>query len=165
MRILLDTCVWGPAQVELKAGGHDVIWAGDWDTDPGDEEILGLAFAQGRVLVTLDVWLSVLKSHYEELKSGAIITAESGRLRIREGWQIFFYDSCGRNFQVSGSGKRIAHCNAIQQLGRLVLRSPFLATELMNNGPKMGPKLPESSVKYDNKQIEMIENARADKVS
>ena len=115
MRILLDTCVWGPAQVELKAGGHDVIWAGDFDADPGDEEILSLAFAQGRVLVTLDkdfgelavvrgiphhgilrivgfstrrqadVCLSVLNSHDKELKSGAIITAEPGRLRIREG--------------------------------------------------------------------------------
>jgi hypothetical protein len=23
--------------------GHDVIWSGDWDEDPGDEEILATA--------------------------------------------------------------------------------------------------------------------------
>lgn len=38
----------------LAAAGHDVIWAGDWPSDPGDEEILDQAAAQGRVLVTLD---------------------------------------------------------------------------------------------------------------
>ena len=46
----------------------------------------------------------------------------------------------------------------------LFSRSPFLATELMNNGPKMGPKLRETSVKYVNKRREMIENAKAGKV-
>jgi hypothetical protein len=35
----------------------------------------------------------------------------------------------------------------------------------MANGPKMGPKLRERWVKYDNKQPEMIENARAGKVN
>jgi hypothetical protein len=35
---------------------------------------------------------------------------------------------------------------------------------LIANGPKMGPKLRETSVKYDNKRSEMIENAKADKV-
>ena len=40
MKVLLDTCVWGPAQIEIRDAGHDVIWAGDWDKDPGDEEIL-----------------------------------------------------------------------------------------------------------------------------
>ena len=38
MKILLDTCVAGvlvrPALVEA---GHDVIWAGEWPSDPGDE--------------------------------------------------------------------------------------------------------------------------------
>ena len=34
--------------------GHDVVWSGDWDEDPGDEEILSLACTEGRILVTLD---------------------------------------------------------------------------------------------------------------
>ncbi|PYS50743.1 MAG: toxin-antitoxin system, toxin component, PIN family protein [Acidobacteria bacterium] len=115
MKVLLDACVWGHVQVALSANGHDVIWVGDWDADPGDEEILGRAFAEGRILVTLDkdfgelaiirgmphhgilrivgfsarqqaaVCLSVLNSHGTQLESGAIITAAPGRLRIREG--------------------------------------------------------------------------------
>jgi hypothetical protein len=36
MKILLDACVWGRAKEELAQGGHDVVWAGDWDEDPGD---------------------------------------------------------------------------------------------------------------------------------
>jgi predicted nuclease of predicted toxin-antitoxin system len=54
MRVLLDTCVWGGARPEIEAAGHDVIWAGDWSEDPGDEEILSRARDEGRILVTLD---------------------------------------------------------------------------------------------------------------
>jgi hypothetical protein len=36
----LDTCVWGGVRSALSDAGHDVIWAGDWPIDPGDEEIL-----------------------------------------------------------------------------------------------------------------------------
>jgi len=113
MKILLDTCVWGKARGELESAGHDVVWAGDWPKDPGDEEILARARSEGRVLVTLDkdfgelavlhgtahcgilrlagisarqqasVCQQVLAAHGPELVSGAIITAEVGRLRIR----------------------------------------------------------------------------------
>ena len=113
MKILLDSCVWGKARAEIEAAGHDVVWSGDWPKDPGDEEILAQAHAQQRVLVTLDkdfgelavlrgqphvgiirlvnisahqqaaACLQVLALHESELASGAIITAEPGRLRIR----------------------------------------------------------------------------------
>jgi predicted nuclease of predicted toxin-antitoxin system len=114
VKALLDTCVWGPAQTQIRVSGHDVVWAGDWDKDPGDEEILNRAHDELRVLVTLDkdfgelailrglphhgiirivgfsvkqhgsVCLSVLDSHQKDLEAGAIITAEPGRLRIRD---------------------------------------------------------------------------------
>lgn len=81
--------------------------------DPGDESILAIAYREGRVLVTLDkdfgelalvlrhshsgivrlvdfaaaqqakVCARVLDAHGAELESGAIVTAERGRLRIR----------------------------------------------------------------------------------
>lgn len=54
MRILLDTCVWGGLAQALGNAGHDVMWTGTWEEDPGDEEILALAHAEKRVLVTLD---------------------------------------------------------------------------------------------------------------
>ena len=54
MKVLLDTCVWGGARDALVAAGHDVIWTGEWAADPGDDEILASAHAEGHVLVTLD---------------------------------------------------------------------------------------------------------------
>ena len=113
MKVLLDACVWGDAATELRAAGHDVIWAGEWAEDPGDEEILSRAFRDARVLVTLDkdfgewaifrgaqhcgimrlvgcgareqaaLCARVLALHGAELLDGAIVTAEPGRLRIR----------------------------------------------------------------------------------
>lgn len=114
MNLLLDTCVWGGAVGELRAAGHDVVWSGDWEDDPGDEAILAKAHAQHRILVTLDkdfgelaivrrqphggivrlvdfsarrqaeACLRILDTHGAELESGAIVTAERGRLRVRE---------------------------------------------------------------------------------
>lgn len=114
MKLLLDACVWGGAREELRALGHDVVWAGDWPEDPGDAEILARAHAEGRVLVTLDkdfgeivvvhgvrhsgilrvvaqaareqarTIARVLELHGGELADGALITAGAGRLRIRQ---------------------------------------------------------------------------------
>ena len=113
MKLLLDTCIWGGTVDELRMRGHDVIWSGDWDEDPGDEEILTTAFAHGRILVTLDkdfgelavvrrvphcgilriagfsarrqagVIEVVLNRHGKELEGGAVITVEPGKIRIR----------------------------------------------------------------------------------
>ncbi len=113
MKLLLDSCVWGGAMVPLRQSGHDVIWAGDWAQDPGDEVILAMAYQDGRILVTIDKdfgelaivqgtphcgiirlvnWRArqqaiacqqVLDRFGQELLAGAIITAEPGRVRIR----------------------------------------------------------------------------------
>ncbi|PJZ48921.1 DUF5615 family PIN-like protein [Leptospira saintgironsiae] len=113
MKVLLDTCVWGGVLKELLLSGIDVIWVGDFQSDPGDEEILTLAFEQKRILITLDkdfgelavvrkiphhgivrlVNLStseqvriskyILGLHEKELFSGAIITASADKLRLR----------------------------------------------------------------------------------
>jgi predicted nuclease of predicted toxin-antitoxin system len=113
MRLLLDTCIWGGACKDLRAAGHDVIWAGEWHHDPGDDEILEKAHLEDRVLVTLDkdfgelaivrriphsgiirlvnlgarqqapACLRVIDLHGEKLKAAAIITVEPTRLRIR----------------------------------------------------------------------------------
>lgn len=113
MKLLLDACVWGGSKAALIASGHDVIWAGDWPEDPGDDAILLRANAEGRILVTLDkdfgelaviqgrphrgiirlVGISatrqaatcqeVLTRHGGDLLAGALITAEPARLRIR----------------------------------------------------------------------------------
>ncbi len=113
MKVLLDTCVWGGAKSVLEAQGHEVIWSGDWPQDPGDSEILAQAHQENRVLVTIDkdfgelaivygqphsgimrlvglsarqqgaVCVQVLALHGHELQAGAIITADSKRIRVR----------------------------------------------------------------------------------
>ncbi len=114
MKILLDTCVWGGVRQALSDAGHDVVWSGDWDQDPGDDAILDQAYRSRRVLVTLDkdfgtltflhgrphagivrlvnlsthqqvaVCLAVFAQHKTALEAGAVITAELNRVRIRQ---------------------------------------------------------------------------------
>ncbi len=113
MKVLLDTCVWGGVKSSLEAASYDVVWSGEWDADPGDEEILAMAYRDGRILITLDkdfgelaivkgtphcgivrlvnlsgqqqgaVCLQVLELYGDELMAGAIVTAELKRVRIR----------------------------------------------------------------------------------
>lgn len=113
MKILLDTCVSGNMCEPLAGGGHDVVWTGAWEKDPGDDDILAYAHREGRVLITLDkdfgelavlhrklhagilrlvnmpvaeqelVRRQVLNQYADELQAGSIITAEANRLRIR----------------------------------------------------------------------------------
>lgn len=93
--------------------GHDVIWSGLWDKDPGDVAILATANSEQRILVTLDkdfgelailkglphrgiVRLSgfraarmaaaihhVVTTYEDELIAGAIVTVDPERIRIR----------------------------------------------------------------------------------
>ena len=113
MKVLLDTCVWGGAAESLRTAGHEVEWCGTWEKDPGDAEILAAARSAGRVLVTLDkdfgelavlrrtphcgivrlvglrareqgpTCVEVLASYGEEIASGALVTVEPRRVRIR----------------------------------------------------------------------------------
>lgn len=114
MKVLLDTCVWGGVKQVLINAGHDVIWSGDWEKDPGDDEILAFAYRENRVLITLDkdfgelaivfgqphngilrlvnmstkkqgeVCVEVLARYESSLLAGALITAEQDRVRVRE---------------------------------------------------------------------------------
>jgi predicted nuclease of predicted toxin-antitoxin system len=109
--LLLDTCMWQPTADDLRADGHDVIWSGEWDVDPGDAEILAIAFREQRVLITLDndfgelalkrklphagiirivdpdvrrhsaICRRVLHSHAEQLAAGAVVAADDDRTR------------------------------------------------------------------------------------
>lgn len=113
MKLLLDTCIAATAKAELQTAGHDVVWIGDRQPDPGDDAILGEAHRDERILITLDkdfgemaivrgaphhgivrlvdiasahqasTVVLILAKHSAELLAGAIVTAEPGRLRIR----------------------------------------------------------------------------------
>jgi predicted nuclease of predicted toxin-antitoxin system len=111
--VLLDTCIWGGVLSSLLSHGHDVLWSGNWERDPGDRDILEFAYAQKRILVTLDkdfgelailkgmphdgiIRLSgfrvsqvadvidhLLRSYHTELIEEAIVTANPLQIRIR----------------------------------------------------------------------------------
>lgn len=113
MKLLLDACVWGGAEPDLVDAGHDVLHAGAWTEDPGDEAILAIAHDHGRVLVTLDkdfgelaivrgqahsgivrlvgvaarrqagVIDLIVRQYGPSLTAGAIVTVEPNRVRIR----------------------------------------------------------------------------------
>lgn len=97
----------------LREAGHDALWAGDWNPDPGDQEILDRAHEQARVLVTLDkdfgeiaivkgrphsgivrlaglalniqlhALLRIAANFEGVLARGGIVTVEPGRVRVR----------------------------------------------------------------------------------
>ena len=81
MKLLLDACVWGGAATELRTNGHDVVWAGDWESDPGDREILRVADAERRTLVTLDKDFGGLAIREEQSHCGIIRLVEVGARR------------------------------------------------------------------------------------
>lgn len=113
MRVLLDSCVSGRAAEVARQAGHDVVWAGDWPSDPGDEKILRTAATDARVLVTIDkdfgelvivqgfahaglirlvgfrageqgqAVVRLLSTYETELAAGAVLTVEPWRVRIR----------------------------------------------------------------------------------
>jgi predicted nuclease of predicted toxin-antitoxin system len=113
VKLLIDGCLPGWLADKLAAEGHDTIWSGDWEQDPGDRRILERAFEERRVLITLDkdfgrlavmarqahagivrirktrppqfgeVVTKALAVHAEDLKAGAIVVATPQRIRVR----------------------------------------------------------------------------------
>jgi predicted nuclease of predicted toxin-antitoxin system len=97
----------------LEAAGHDVLWVGDWNKDPGDAAILEVAQRESRILIRLDKDFGelavafgqphagifrlvdihpaeqasacerILSRHGEDLAAGAIVTFARGRVRVR----------------------------------------------------------------------------------
>lgn len=113
MKLLIDSCLPRSLANVLTAEGHDTVWSGDWEHDPGDRRILELALAEQRVLITLDkdfgrlavmahqahagivrirktrppqfgeVASKALILHGEDLQAGAIVVASPHRIRVR----------------------------------------------------------------------------------
>lgn len=88
MKVLLDTCVWGGARNILEAAGHQVEWVGEWNADPGDEEILNHARSNHQILVTLDKdfgELAIVRGllHNGVIRLFGICAEEQGPLAVR----------------------------------------------------------------------------------
>jgi predicted nuclease of predicted toxin-antitoxin system len=111
--LLIDSCLPPRLARALNAEGHDALHLDDLGSDPGDEAIVGIAIREQRAIVTQDKDLGMLAlrprrgplgvlrikrvpnrlfvprvldaiaRHGADLRSGAIVTVEVGRLRIR----------------------------------------------------------------------------------
>lgn len=114
MRFLVDRCAGRGLAEWLVEQGHDVVDASGFDPDPGDEALLAMATAEGRIVVTLetdfgtmiftqsiahaglirlpDVRVSerirlmeqVLATHGADLAAGAVVTVSGTRIRVRQ---------------------------------------------------------------------------------
>jgi len=114
MKLLVDACVGRRLAAQLLQAGHDVVFVGNWPEDPGDDEILAMACAEHRVIITRDkdfgtlavrdkqpscgivrlvnlppvreveLCIEVLPRHATELARGALITLDAHRIRLRE---------------------------------------------------------------------------------
>jgi predicted nuclease of predicted toxin-antitoxin system len=99
----------------LAEVGHEVERVADWPSDPGDVAILSHAYDTGQVVLTFDkdfgelavvhgrphagivrlvglstaqqapVAVAALSRYADELRQGALVTAESDRTRVRPG--------------------------------------------------------------------------------
>jgi predicted nuclease of predicted toxin-antitoxin system len=111
VNFLVDRCAGTRLAAWLEANGHDVRTAWEFDPDPGDAELLRVAEAEGRILVTIDsdfgtlvfllgaghagiirlpdipaagriaLMADLLARHGPELP-GSIVTIRGGRIRI-----------------------------------------------------------------------------------
>src|SRR6266704_2359765 len=54
MKLLVDACAGRKLALQLRQTGHDVVFVGEWDKDPGDDEILTIARTEQRVIITRD---------------------------------------------------------------------------------------------------------------
>ncbi len=111
---MVDTCAGRRLAQALRAAGHEVVFVGDWAEDPGDDEVLAQATAEKRIVITRDkdfgtlairdrqshcgilrlvelppsreliLCEAILARHALLLQSGALITVEAHRIRIRE---------------------------------------------------------------------------------
>jgi predicted nuclease of predicted toxin-antitoxin system len=112
MKFLVDRCAGATLARWLREKGHDVLEARERGPDPGDEELLAQALADGRVLVTLDkdfgalvfakgklhsgvvrlpdvpaakrvaLFERLLATHEKDMTEGAVVTVRGDRVRI-----------------------------------------------------------------------------------
>lgn len=112
MKLLADTCVSRAAVIEWGLAGHDVLYAGELDRDPGDAELLRrardeVASCSHSIRISApwpfskqphcgiirlvgfrageqgSAGLEALATHAGELASGALVTVEPSRTRVR----------------------------------------------------------------------------------
>lgn len=72
MKLLVDSCVGSDLVAFLRKAGHDVIYAADFTSDPGDNALLATAKNEQRIIITRDKDFGTLAVHQGHAHSGII---------------------------------------------------------------------------------------------
>lgn len=113
MKVLVDSCVSSKAKSDFELNNIEAEFVADWQVDPGDESILNYAVLNQVALLTLDkdfgelavtrevkhfgivrlanvpskvqgrIAAAILVRYERELRDGAIIVADSEKVRLR----------------------------------------------------------------------------------
>jgi predicted nuclease of predicted toxin-antitoxin system len=78
MRLLADSNIVAPAVSALRFDGHDVEYAGERSSDPGDAALLEEAAHGGRVFVTKDHDIGALVFQHGARHSGVLLIDDFG---------------------------------------------------------------------------------------
>lgn len=113
LRFLVDANL-GVAVVEaLRQGGHDVAFVGELDWSMPDDEILGIARREERIILTMDTDFGELIYHSRQPHAGVLLLRMSGSSadKVRAVEEI-----------VTRYGGRLPNCFAVYRAGRLRIR-------------------------------------------
>jgi predicted nuclease of predicted toxin-antitoxin system len=78
VRLLADTNIVAQAVRALRAAGHDVLYAGERASDPGDAALLAEAAAEQRVFLTKDHDIGVLVHRDRAAHRGVVLLSDLG---------------------------------------------------------------------------------------
>jgi predicted nuclease of predicted toxin-antitoxin system len=78
VRILADTNIVAPAVRALRDAGHDVAYAAERSSDPGDGALLAEAVTESRVFLTKDRDIGTLVHRDGQLHAGVLLLDDLG---------------------------------------------------------------------------------------
>lgn len=78
MHLIADTNIVALAVQRLRADGHNIVYVGERDEDPGDSAILSEAHTTGRVLLTKDHDLGTLVFRDHAPHAGILLIDDLG---------------------------------------------------------------------------------------
>lgn len=107
MRLFADSNIVAPAIRALRAAGHDVIYAGERPSEPGDEVLLAEATADGRVFLTKDHDIGALVHRDAQPHSGVLLLDDLGDAAAETAMILAALDAQARRLSI-GAFLRVA---------------------------------------------------------
>ena len=110
MKFLVDRCAGHVLAAWLREKGHDVVESRDLGPDPGDEQLLGIAHLQDRILITIDTDFGRLIFRDHQKQSGLVRLPDVPaltRIQIMEQILVFHASALVEGNIITVRGNRI----------------------------------------------------------